>query len=616
MQSFIEKAAMAARNLLVVCAAHAACTHASPMYPIEIDRQTFTPTATATDTTLGNGAEMALGGPDGGAYQSPAWLPSGVQSLAPALSQMQTNGGAQWNHNLSEWLWTPGQPMPFGIPWGAVTARDTNTYNNVPYTGVTRPYSFTVSQGKIAPDGVETEVILVNGQFPGPLIEANWGDWIEVTVTNALASEGTALHWHGLLQRATPYMDGVPGVQMCPIAPGNTFTYLFQADLYGTSWWHSHYSAQYAGGLFGPMVIHGPVNAQYDEDIGPVMLTDWYHDYYYTLVEQTMSPVSANVPIAQSNNNLINGKMNYPCAKTTLPCTPNAGLSTFNFVSGKKYRLRLINSGAEAVQKFSIDNHTMTVIANDFTEIQPYETDVITLGVGQRSDIIVEATGNYGDAVWMRSNIAVQCSLVDGISPNAVAVIYYEGADTNSVPTTVSTVPQSELETCGNDALDMTQPFSPMTPSANPSTVETISITLMQNNTANEDESYFLWYMNNSTFRIDYNDPVLLDAKEGQTEYRPELNVYNTGTNSTVRVVLVNEAVGISHPMHLHGHTMYILAEGFGSWDGTIVNADNPQRRDVQTLQGAQDAETPAYIVVQWDQDNPGVWPFHCVSDP
>lgn len=59
----------------------------------------------------------------------------------------------------------------------------------------------------------------------------------------------------------------------CPIAPGSSFTYTFKADLYGTSWYHSHYSAQYAGGLLGPMVIHGPSNANYDIDLGPVFLT-------------------------------------------------------------------------------------------------------------------------------------------------------------------------------------------------------------------------------------------------------------------------------------------------------------------------------------------------------
>ncbi|KAL9101310.1 MAG: hypothetical protein Q9163_003422 [Psora crenata] len=80
-----------------------------------------------------------------------------------------------------------------------------------------------------APDGYSKPSILINGQFPGPLIEANWGDEIAgklLTVHNRIEEpkEGTAIHWHGQLQRGTPWMDGVPGVTQCPIAPGSDFT--------------------------------------------------------------------------------------------------------------------------------------------------------------------------------------------------------------------------------------------------------------------------------------------------------------------------------------------------------------------------------------------------------
>ena len=87
-----------------------------------------------------------------------------------------------------------------------------------------------------------------------------------------------------------------------------------------------------------------------------------------------------------SDNNLINGKMNFACGNSTGnstkgACVNNAGLSKFSFTSGKKHRLRLINSGIQAIQKFSIDNHNMTVIANDFIPVVPYETTIVTLGV-------------------------------------------------------------------------------------------------------------------------------------------------------------------------------------------------------------------------------------------
>jgi hypothetical protein len=77
---------------------------------------------------------------------------------------------------------------------------------------------------------IQYSVLFVNGQFPGPLVQANWGDTIQVTVRNKLTglAEGTSIHWHGMLQKGTPWADGVPGVSQCPIAPGSTFTYKFK----------------------------------------------------------------------------------------------------------------------------------------------------------------------------------------------------------------------------------------------------------------------------------------------------------------------------------------------------------------------------------------------------
>jgi len=85
-----------------------------------------------------------------------------------------------------------------------------------------------------------------------------------------------------------------------------------------------------------------------------------------------------------------------------LPCTPDAGLAQFKFQSGKKHLLRLVNHAAEAIIFFSIDNHNLTVISNDFVAVEPYQTDLVILAVGQRTEIIVEANGSPDTAVWMR----------------------------------------------------------------------------------------------------------------------------------------------------------------------------------------------------------------------
>jgi FtsP/CotA-like multicopper oxidase with cupredoxin domain len=44
----------------------------------------------------------------------------------------------------------------------------------------------------MAPDGVEKQMLVYNNQFPGPLIEANWGDTLVVHVQNNLQDNGYA----------------------------------------------------------------------------------------------------------------------------------------------------------------------------------------------------------------------------------------------------------------------------------------------------------------------------------------------------------------------------------------------------------------------------------------
>lgn len=200
--------------------------------------------------------------------------------MISSLAQTITNGGGTYG-TLSSPVYPKfltNNPLPQGYPWGTRTAEGTNSYVDVPNTGVVRTYDFTIKRGTIAPDGVNKSVILVNGQFPGPLIQANWGDMIQVTIHNAITGpeEGTAMHWHGFSQKKTPWYDGVPSVQQCPIAPGKSFQYLFQASNYGSSWYHSHYSAQYAAGIMGPLIVYGPVQktVSYDYDLGPVVVSD------------------------------------------------------------------------------------------------------------------------------------------------------------------------------------------------------------------------------------------------------------------------------------------------------------------------------------------------------
>jgi FtsP/CotA-like multicopper oxidase with cupredoxin domain len=448
-------------------------------------------------------------------------------------------------------------------------------------------------------------MVVVNGQFPGPLIQANWGDWIEVTVHNQIygPEEPTSLHHHGLNQPGTPWADGVPSVSQCPIVPGGNLTYRFRADTFGSSWWHSHYSAQYSSGVVGPIVIHGPNDVGYDVDMYPILISDWNNHYYDEIVAAQMAPSTNGLPFRPfSDSNLVGGQGTYPCANVTngAPCT-GGSLASWEFEAGKTYRLRFINVGSESMETVSIDGHTMTVIANDFVPVQPYAVTALTLAVGQRVDVVVKADQKPG-AYYLRA-YNQWCS--DTLNPFGAGIIRYKGTSSSAMPSAALDIPAPINQFCANDPLNSTVPQYAI-PAATPDITIPIDISFGPDATGK-----FVFGHNNSTYIPDMNNSVLLDTANGINAFPPHYNVINTGSAQTVRIILTT-SVGPAHPWHLHGHDFQVLAEGFGQWDGTITNPQNPQRRDVQMMWIGGSPTMPAYTVIQFTQDNPGVWPLHC----
>ena len=105
----------------------------------------------------------------------------GALAAAAALNQQQTNGlsllGTLAAPQVPQFLAVTDSPTRY--PWGNKNASNSHPYNEAPNTGITRHYQFVVSRAQLAPDGYQKDLILINGQFPGPLIQANWGDYIE-----------------------------------------------------------------------------------------------------------------------------------------------------------------------------------------------------------------------------------------------------------------------------------------------------------------------------------------------------------------------------------------------------------------------------------------------------
>lgn len=131
-------------------------------------------------------------------------------------------------------------------------------------------------------------------------------------------------------------------------------------------------------GAYGPVVIHGPTSANYDHELEPLLVSDWYHADAFSMFHEEITD-HAHIP----TGTLMNGKGVFDCdPKEDARCTGKEERHEIFFEPGKKHKLRLVNSGSLATYKFWMDGHNFTVVANDFVPIEPYITDVLILGIG------------------------------------------------------------------------------------------------------------------------------------------------------------------------------------------------------------------------------------------
>jgi hypothetical protein len=169
------------------------------------------------------------GGPAKDDYEAPCWVLKGSNKLIPSLSKGEQSGNSQWGEidcphlpisglpgyypasaskpdaclpnptvsgyahsSDSEHIYPSGSERPYstmpGYPhysanatkaYSSLIGTGTRTPTNsacpkMPDTGITRTYDLHVAYQTISPDGVTRNGLTVNGQFPGPLIEANW----------------------------------------------------------------------------------------------------------------------------------------------------------------------------------------------------------------------------------------------------------------------------------------------------------------------------------------------------------------------------------------------------------------------------------------------------------
>jgi len=201
-------------------------------------------------------------------------------------------------------------------------------------TGQTKKFNLVIEDAVVDFDGTGAKpAFTINGKTPGEAIVANWGDMVEITVTNKLTTNSTTIHWHGIRQLGTNDQDGVPGITECSLAPGSSRTYTWLASTYGTGWYHSHTLAQYGGGIRGPIIIHGPATDNYDLDMGTVMIDETFSQSIFQMAYNIARVRGAFPP---STNYMLNGKNKSPDGSS-------GEASKWIVKKGKKHLFRIIN---------------------------------------------------------------------------------------------------------------------------------------------------------------------------------------------------------------------------------------------------------------------------------
>ncbi|KAI1132488.1 multicopper oxidase-domain-containing protein [Nemania abortiva] len=523
-----------------------------------------------------------------------------------------------------------------------------------------REYEWTITDGEGSPDGIHKPMMLINNQFPGPLIEINEGDVVLVKVLNK-ASNATALHWHGIFQNGTNWMDGAAGVTQCPIAPGHSYQYKFNVTgQSGTYFYHGHQGVQALDGLVGPMVIHNRREAgrPYTTD-RVILLQDWWYDSASGLMREVLSPGVEDAPIP--NTALMNGVNRAVCSDHPhRECTEvkATSLPHLDVTSGDRHRIRFINVGGFAWFQVAVDDHDdLQVVEVDGTIVEPTLSSPLVISPGQRYSAILRA--DHGDgAYWLRARMITSCFADQKLPENGIdeakAIVRYtsklearhddhddestggnhgqdEGSQDLILPQTTSELPF--LSVCRD--LSSTTSFHPSPQLPAPEVAD--HSWYFRVNLAIGDWRLQRGVFNSSSFRPNLKSPTLHRVLNGLAQNNESFAVEGVNTAAfdaeselvisnnkieTVDMILQNMDEN-SHPFHLHGTRMWVLGQGHGYFpsyealgllpegkglldatNNTVTR--NPLKRDTITVEGF------GWVLLRFIADNPGVWLFHC----
>ncbi|KAF9611443.1 hypothetical protein IFM89_032413 [Coptis chinensis] len=385
----------------------------------------------------------------------------------------------------------------------------------------------------------------------------------------------------------------------------------------------------------------------------PVLLGEWWTSNPIDVVNQALRAGAApNVSDAYT----INGQPGdlYNCSrKDTI---------VFPVDSGETNLLRVVNSGMNQELFFTVANHKLTVVGVDASYTKPLTTSVIMLGPGQTTDVLITTDQPAGRYYMAARAYASAPPIVAFDNTTTTAILEYK-----SVP-----CPSTKAHSKSKSKCNSPRPIFPFLPAYNDTRTATAFTTSLRSSSyltpkvpADVDVSLFFTVglglnpcapgrtcqgpngtnftasMNNVSFVLPSTLSILQAYYRGvngvfttnfppipptQFDYTGNVSralwtpmrgteAYRLKFGTTVQLVLqdTNIFVTENHPIHLHGYSFFILAEGFGNFNPRTDPAkfnfvDPPHRNTVGVPVGG-------WAVIRFVADNPGTWLMHCHYD-
>ncbi|XP_050268549.1 putative laccase-9 isoform X3 [Quercus robur] len=509
-------------------------------------------------------------------------------------------------------------------------------------------YEFVLAEKNFTKLCNTTSKLVVNGSIPGPVIRVHKGDTVYVNVHNQ-GYYGVTIHWHGVKQPRNPWSDGPEYITQCPIEPGSNFTYevIFSTEE-GTLWWHAHsdWTRVY---VHGAIVILPTIGTTYpfpkpdDENIiilGSLYSGNLTAELDYALIYGDDLPHSIGYTINGEPGDL------GPCSKET----------TYRRVvdHGKTYLLRLVNSVVAANMFFAIAEHNLTIVGMDASYIKPITTSYVMIAAGQTMDILLTANQTLGHYyIAARQFWSQEVDLTNFDLFNVTAIIEYRGNYTiplsPSFPSTLPNYKDSRAVIKFSKLLrSLASKDHPVNVPLNITTRMYITVSMAEieckNTTciATGEEiiiatsvnsiswsnpvptDVLLAYYRNITgvYTMDFPDQPLNYFNFTADELPEALAMADLG--SKVKVLNYNEAVEVVfqgtnilgagyHPMHLHGHSFYVVGSGYGNYN----NDTDPKKFNLVDPVAVNTFGVPknGWLAIRFVANNPGVWFWHCHVD-